>query len=58
MAEGGIFELPVPICEQSDDSIMLRICDGQTNCPNRAETPMRSAPLSLQFHSLFVVMLH
>jgi hypothetical protein len=23
MAEGGEFELPVPICEQSDDSIKL-----------------------------------
>ena len=23
LAEGGVFELPVPICEQSDDSIRL-----------------------------------
>jgi hypothetical protein len=49
MAEGSEFELPVPVSKLSDESIMLRICDGQTNCPNRAESPMRSAPLSLQF---------
>jgi hypothetical protein len=31
-AERGEFELPVPICEQSDDSIRLSFCDVETNC--------------------------
>jgi hypothetical protein len=32
VAERGECELPVPICEQSDDSIRLRFCDIETNC--------------------------
>jgi hypothetical protein len=32
LAERGEFELPVPICEQSDDSIRLSFCDIETNC--------------------------
>jgi hypothetical protein len=31
VAERGEFELPVPICEQSDDSNQVDLCDIETN---------------------------
>ena len=37
MVERSEFELPVPLSKLSDDSIRVRICDGQTNFPYRAE---------------------
>jgi len=32
---------------------MLKICDGQTNCPYRTETPVRSALLSQRSKEAF-----
>jgi hypothetical protein len=32
LAERDEFELPVPICEQSDDSIRFKLCNIEANC--------------------------
>jgi len=32
LAERGEFEPPIPICEQSEDSLSLKPCDIETNC--------------------------
>jgi hypothetical protein len=47
MVEGSEFELPVPVSKLSRRQHHVRICDGQTNCPYRAETTILSALLRI-----------
>ena len=53
LAKGNEFEPPVPVSKLQTTAHHVRICDGETNCLDRAETPMRSTLLSRRSKEAF-----